>query len=301
MAKREFRSTAFSCAVKSLRVAAAEVVLQGRCRPPRPAAAGGGFRPFARRGSRQKSPCPGPPASPSPAAASCRPAGSGRRWLAGRRGSAASASSRRWIASRSREGEVQELGQGEERIAPFLARRRQLLAVEVVLQEGFGLLQVAHVHRGPARQQPRPIDGHVAGVLLDALVERLQGLLRLAQREFGLAQIDQGLGVPQAGLVVQVQPQHGGRIAEVVAGKIGAGAVPKLLRILAGRIHARGRPPSRLSPGPAELRAGLLAKLLGPLGRQMLGLLHEVIAPGAIDLRPSTAGPRPWAASARAT
>ena len=77
-------------------------------------------------------------------------------------------------------------------------------------------------------------------MLLDALLERLHGTFRVAQRKFGLAQIDKGLGVPQAGLVVHVQPQHGGRVAEVVAGKVGAGTVPKLLRILAGRILLAG-------------------------------------------------------------
>ena len=63
---------------------------------------------------------------------------------------------------------------------------------------------VAHAGGGAACQEPGPIDGHVAGMLLDAVLERLQGRRQMAQRKFGLSQIDQGLGPPQAGFVAHV-------------------------------------------------------------------------------------------------
>ena len=224
---------AFSCGVKCLRIAAAEVVLQRSVGLQGPLQQAVAFaRPLvADRGGNLLAQARPQVHRPAPQTVGQQVAGEGRLRGVG-------IALERFVQPPDRlaiaPGIVQEFGQGEERIAPFLARRGQLLAVEVFLQEGFGLLRIAHVHRGPAGQQPCPIDGHVARVLLDALLERLQGPFRLAQRELGLAQIDQGLGVPQAGLVVHVQPQHCRRVAEIVAGEIRAGTVPKLLRILRG-------------------------------------------------------------------
>ena len=104
---------------------------------------------------------------------------------------------------------VQQFAEQEQRIAPFLACRRQRRPAKVVQQQGLRLLPVALFDPRPGGQRPGTIGGRVARMVLDALAEALQRPCPIGPGQAAPRPIPtRACGPPLAEVVPQVLLQH---------------------------------------------------------------------------------------------